>query len=212
MKKRAVKNEDLTGQKFGRLTATKLIRFEKGKKTVWLWDCDCGKQREILVDSVKSGKTKSCGCAKIGNKNGRIHGGIKTRLYRIWHGMKTRCNNVNDKHYSDYGGRGIKIYEEWYDFSIFQDWADENGYEQNLTIDRINNNGNYEPSNCKWSTTIQQNRNRRNNIYLEINGETKLLIEWCEILNVRYPTAFERRKAGNPCFTQKELQPYFRGS
>jgi hypothetical protein len=108
-----------------------------------------------------------------------------TRLYNIWVGLKGRCNNPNDARYDRYGGRGISVCEEWNtSFQSFYDWAISNGYSEDLTIDRIDNDGNYEPSNCKWSTNKEQCNNRVTNINIKIGNTTKTLTEWCEIFDV----------------------------
>lgn len=110
------------------------------------------------------------------------HGKKNTRLYRIWLQMKNRCFNIRTNRYKDYGGRGITICDEWKnDFTKFYDWSILNGYQKNLTIDRINNDGNYEPSNCRWVTVKIQNRNSRSNHLITFDNETHTLIEWCEI-------------------------------
>lgn len=105
----------------------------------------------------------------------------------MWRGIKLRCYNKNSKRYKDYGGRGVAVCDKWKnDFMNFYDWAINNGYSDNLTIDRINNEGNYEPNNCRWVTIKQQSRNRRSNRNITINGETHCLSEWCEILGLNY--------------------------
>lgn len=118
------------------------------------------------------------------------------RVYNIWHNMKDRCNNHNNRSYKHYGEKGIKVCEEWLDkengFINFYTWAINNGYKENLTIERINNNGNYEPSNCKWATMKEQHRNYSQNRLYTINGETKCLTEWCEIYNINYNTVISR--------------------
>lgn len=126
-------------------------------------------------------------------------------LYNTWCGMKRRCFNQNYSRYKDYGGRGITICEEWLDFDNFVDWAKENGFEIGLTIERIDNDGNYEPSNCAWITRAEQNRNRRSNKYIEYQGETKTLAEWCEKLGLKYGRVQERLASGwsvEDAFTQ----------
>jgi hypothetical protein len=132
-----------------------------------------------------------------GNKNHYIHGKRKTRLYRIWANIKTRCTNTNDPHFDRYGGRGITICDEWKnDFKAFYDWSMSNGYADDLTIDRIDNNGNYEPSNCRWVTVAEQNRNKRNVKYITYNGETHTISEWTDILHLGKETIRERLKRG----------------
>ena len=153
--------KDIRGQKFGRLTVidTTDQRTPNGNM-VWQCLCDCGKF--FLVDSsrLRTGNTKSCGCLHPD----RItkHNKSYSRLYRIWSGMKYRCNNPNAAKYRIYGARGITVCKEWTDnFQSFYDWAMSNGYADNLTIDRINNSGNYEPANCRWVDSVVQNNNRR---------------------------------------------------
>lgn len=162
--------KDLTGQKFGRLLVLKDAGKRRHSYVVWLCQCDCGNTVEVISDSLRSGNTRSCGCLhdecaveKIrGVKCKPKHGLSHHRLFGILNGMKTRCYNENNKDFKDYGGRGIKICDDWLsDFKNFYDWAISNGYQDDLTIDRIDVNGNYEPSNCKWSTRAEQSRNQR---------------------------------------------------
>ena len=193
------KRLDLTGKKFGRLTVLG-IDEEKTKlkgKSYWVCKCECGKTISTLGRDLVNGHTKSCGCYSRDktierNTKHNLHG---TRLYRIWKAIRTRCNNPNFYRYCDYGGRGITICKEWDDFTNFYNWAINNGYSEELSIDRINVNGNYEPSNCRWVDDFVQMNNTRKNVYLEINGETKSLSEWVrefdlehdyEIIRVRY--------------------------
>lgn len=120
-----------------------------------------------------------------------------TRLYRIWANMKTRCYNVYSTHFDRYGGRGIIMCDEWKnDFKVFYNWAMSNGYADNLTIDRMDNNGNYEPPNCRWVMIEEQSINRCSNHYATIEGETKVLSEWCEIYNINYKTVRDRLRRG----------------
>lgn len=144
--------------------------------------------------------TDRCGDLNPNYKHGRKN----TRLYRIWANMKTRCYNTHSTHYKRYGGRGITVCEEWKnDFKAFYDWSMTNGYAENLTIDRIDNNGNYEPLNCRWVTVKEQSANRCNNRYVAIEGETKALSEWCEIYNINYKTVRDRLRRG--CSYKKAL-------
>ena len=162
--------QDLTGQKFGRLSVVADTGKRRHSYVVWLCRCDCGNVTEVISDSLKRGNTKSCGCLHDELAAERIKG-VKTvpkhglshhRLFGIWSGMKTRCYNPNNKDFKDYGGRGITICAEWLaDFQRFYDWAMKNGYQDSLTIDRKDVNGNYEPSNCKWATRAEQSRNQR---------------------------------------------------
>lgn len=180
------KFKDITGQRFGRLTVLYRLHNIKGK-TKWFCVCDCGNLKEVTLSDLKKGNTQSCGCLykDIHTK----HKKCDTRLYCIFGAVKSRCYNKNNKRYKDYGGRGIAVCDEWKDdFMSFYNWAILNGYKDTLTIDRIDVNGNYEPSNCRWVTPKQQARNRRSNRNYTINGETHCLKEWCEIVGLNYRT------------------------
>lgn len=134
-----------------------------------------------------------------GNKNSVKHGLSKTRLHRIWHSMYCRCYYPTTNQYKNYGGKGIKVCEEWKHiegFVNFYNWAKKNGYEENLTLDRIDNNKDYCPSNCRWITLKQQSNHRTNNVYYTFNGETKTSKQWCEIFNISQTTLLDRLKRG----------------
>jgi hypothetical protein len=148
---------NITGKRFFRLVVIKQERSSKAGKTMWLCQCDCVKNVIVSGYNLKSGHTKSCGCFKSETKANLKHGQCYTRLYHIWCSMKRRCYAKEHKEYSNYSGRGIKICDEWInDFDMFSKWAFVNGYADNLTIDRINNDGNYEPNNCQW-ISLQDN-------------------------------------------------------
>lgn len=203
-----VKN-DLTGQKFGRLTVEKID--ERGTRKTYYWcRCDCGKLKSVRSDSLLCGAIRSCGCIKkeqdsINLQANHSHKMSHTRIYEIWQGMKSRCSNPNDKRYNRYGGRGITICDEWKnDFSAFYDWAIKNGYKETLTIDRIDNDGNYTPENCRWATIKAQCRNRSSNIRIKIGDSTKTMIEWCELFNLDYRTINARYKR-HPSIEIKDL-------
>ena len=162
---------------------------------MWLCKCDCGTEKIIQGDCLLKGHTKSCGClrASLLPILGLKHGLGKTRLHSIWLDMRRRCYKKNRKSYKDYGGRGITICDEWKDdFLSFYIWSINNGYEDNLTIDRIDVDGNYEPNNCRWITKKEQNRNTRTNIKITYNNQTKSLSEWAEILKINYNTLHSR--------------------
>lgn len=178
---------DLTGMKFGKLTALKVVGRSKAGKLMWLCKCECGKTSVVASCSLVQGQTKSCGCGRYGNN--KKYGSVpsrKQRLYNIWIGIKDRCLNPNNENYFRYGGRGIGICQEWLkDYMTFHDWAIENGYEQGLTIDRINVDGDYNPDNCRWANWYTQANNRRNSHYLTFKGKTLTISEWARELNVR---------------------------
>jgi len=127
---------------------------------------------------------------------GKRHGGEGTRLYRIWLGMRTRCRNKNFHKYKNYGARGIKICDDWSDFTTFREWASSSGYSDELSIDRIDVNGDYEPSNCRWSTPKAQSRNKTNNRTISYMGETRILTEWSDITGIHFRTILSRLKSG----------------
>lgn len=134
-----------------------------------------------------------------GNKNAVKHGLSNTRLHRIWHSMYCRCYYKSTNQYKNYGGRGIKVCEEWehmQGFINFYNWAINNGYKETLTLDRIDNNKGYCPSNCRWITPKEQSNNRRNNVYYTFNGETKTSKQWCELYNISQTTLLDRLKRG----------------
>ena len=134
---------------------------------------------------------------KKGDKGHLKHGLRNTRLYRIWANIKTRCYNENDPHFERWGKRGIKMCDEWRnDFKVFYDWSMSHGYSDELTIDRIDNDGNYEPKNCRWTTIKEQNKNKRNVKYITYAGKTQTIPEWTKELRLGKETIRERLKRG----------------
>lgn len=181
---------DLTGRKFGRLTVIKRAGYYK-KEIMWRCKCDCGKEVDVIGGSLKRGNTKSCGC--LHNEVVNKYGFVDERLYRIWADMKTRCNNPNFKHFKHYGGRGIRICKSWENsFLAFSEWALEHGYLDNLTIDRIDVNGDYEPSNCRFITIQEQQWNKRGNIFVAYNGEQYTLKQLSELCGISIDTLHTR--------------------
>lgn len=182
------KFKDIVGQKFGRLTAIKEVGDKK-----YLCYCECGNSKDINKYSLLSGDTKSCGCL---NKELRTKRGLyDSKLYNIHKAIKRRCYNENDKGYKNYGGRGISVHNEWLGekgFINFYNWAMNNGYREGLSIDRKEVNGNYEPSNCRWTTMDVQANNKRENRNVTINGEIKTLAEWAKFAGIGKQTLKER--------------------
>lgn len=193
-----------TGQRFGRLVIVKEVEHHKMPNGIYrrmfLCKCDCGNEVTCSLANLTSGNTSSCGCLKkeTASNNNSTHRQSKTRLYRCWQHMKHRCYREDDENYSYYGGRGIIMCDEWKDsYENFSKWAIDNGYKENLTIDRIDCDGNYEPNNCRWITQKEQTRNTRRNtfVYLEGKGFSMhkfTLSELCEILKVNYPLSVKR--------------------
>ena len=185
--------KDLKGQRFGRWLVLEETDERRHGNVMWLCKCDCGTVRTVSAHSLLKGKTLSCGCY---NKDVITkHGMGRTRLHGIWSKMRYRCENLDSPRAMDYVGRGIKVCEEWSNsFEAFAEWALANGYRDDLSIDRIDNDGNYEPSNCRWATLEEQGRNKRNNVWLTCNGETHTLSDWARITN-QPRTRLQRRRS-----------------
>ena len=182
---------DLKGKTFGRLTVLRKQKKRKGTDIAWLCRCQCGEKTSVRTKNLTSLTIQSCGCYKRErtSQTHTIHGDAgknPSKLYMIWHQMKKRCLNNTDKSYQYYGGRGIKVCKQWYDYRAFKKWALVHGYRVGLEIDRIDNNGNYEARNCRWVTRKENLRNTSRTRWFTINGITKSLPEWCEIYNVSY--------------------------
>lgn len=178
---------DLTGQRFGRLTV--ICRADtKSKDVKWLCKCDCGNECITKGIYLRTGDTKSCGCiAKqlLVNRNYK-HGKRHTRLYNIWRDIIRRCESATRYAHEYYHDKGITICEEWRnDFLAFYNWAMNNGYSDDLTIDRIDTDKNYEPNNCRWVTMKVQGNNKSNNFHISYNGETHTLSEWADITGIK---------------------------
>jgi len=183
---------DLKGQRFGRL----VVLYETGERkcgqVVWHCRCDCGSEVDIRGGDLASGHTTSCGCyqrertAEVHTTHGMARQREQHPVYWIWSAMLQRCENQDHKYYKDYGGRGITVCDEWHDSQAFIDWALANNWRKGLTLDRIDNNGNYEPDNCRWTTRKEQARNRRSNRLITFNDKTQTMAEWAEELNIPY--------------------------
>lgn len=212
--------KDLTGQKFDRLTVIKRVGTSKSGKVLWLCECSCREHNQITTttSNLITGNTKSCGClakesASRTGKANTIHGDTDTRLYRIFRGMKDRCYNSKNKDYARYGGRGIKVCEEWLnDYITFKKWATSNGYQEDLTIERKDFDKDYCPENCKWISMSQQQRNKSNNRVITYNGESKILVEWAEQFNIPYNVLCARINERGHTFEEAINMPYERRS
>lgn len=191
---------ELTGQKFGRLTVVQRVENDKKGAACWLCKCDCGNEKVVQASQLKSGMTKSCGCLlrEVSGARFFVHGLKHTRLYDVWSSIKARCFNLKNEHYKDYGGRGIKMCDEWKnDFKVFYNWSIANGYNETAkkyecTIDRIDNNKDYAPDNCRWVTQKEQCNNKRNNHLITYNNETHTVMQWAEIIGIEYRILLNR--------------------
>lgn len=211
-----MRKNDLTGKRFGRLFVERLANepyiTKSGKQyrnKVYICKCDCGNVVKCLGSNLTKGVTTSCGCyqKEVTSCRFSIHNMRQTRLYNVWSNMKSRCLNPKNKRFSSYGGRGICICKEWIDsFSTFSKWAMENGYSENLTIDRINVDGDYEPLNCRWVTKDVQSNNQRKTIRIEILGEIRSLKQWTNLMGWKYGTYSARYRKGKTPFSQKEIE------
>jgi hypothetical protein len=197
------RSEDLTGKRFGRLKVIGFDRMGTGGKSYWLCQCDCGTKNIVERSSLLSSGTISCGCARRDATS--THGMTNSSLYNTWRSMKYRCDNPNHIHYDRYGGRGISIYDEWYAFENFRDWAMSNGYSEGLTIDRINNDEGYSPENCRWADGYTQHNNTSRNRIVTYNGVTHTIAEWSKLLNVHYSSLWGRINKGD----MRDFESYF---
>jgi hypothetical protein len=197
-----MKFKDLSGVKFGRLRVRCIEPdYKQSANTYWRCDCDCGGEKVVFGPSLTRGSTKSCGCLRKERnkelKNGTKHGLRKTRIYSTWSAMIQRCCNENSRAYKDYGGRGITVCDEWrLSIETFHGWAVNNGYKENLTIERIENNGNYCPSNCKWIPMKDQLRNQRTSKRLTYKNQTKIAADWGRELGIPASTICARKRSG----------------
>lgn len=186
-----------SGDKFSRLTVIKEVE-KRGKNRRFLCKCDCGVEKEVFLSEFAYGGTKSCGCYRKekNRKSNTTHGDCKEKLYKVWASMKQRCINPNSREFKHYGKRGITICKEWLDYEPFKEWALMNGYKEGLSIERIDVNGNYEPSNCTWIPRIEQPKNTRRTIYIKYNGKDQTISEWADELGMNYETLRMRLSRG----------------
>lgn len=188
---------DLAGKKFGKLTVIKKSHKDKRGEWYWLCKCDCGNLKTVSGFKLRSGNTKSCGCLqKEIRESGvlrRTHGMTNSRLYYEWNNMRGRCKNPKNIMYHAYGERGISVCHEWdASFDSFMKWAISNGYRDDLTLDRIDVNGNYCPENCRWITSKEQCLNTTRNHLITAFGRTQTIKEWSDETGIKYDT-IERR-------------------
>ena len=201
---------DLTGKRFGRLVVIEKLESDKHKSPKWLCKCDCGELKVVTGPHLRNGATRSCGCLRretvaersveiarqVGHRN-KKHGMHRTRIYNIWQGAKDRCTNHNSKCYPRYGGRGITICDEWRNsFDAFWSWAKDNGYNDDLTLDRKDNDGPYSPDNCRWVTMKEQANNRRGNRLVTYNEQTKTAAQWAAEYGLSRDAFLRRLAAG----------------
>lgn len=194
---------ELDGKRFGKLTAVKRVSdkiYPSGRHDiVYQCLCDCGQYTDVLAVHLNSGHTRSCGClrAETTSKNMTTHGQSSTRLFTIWKNMKSRCTNPNNPCFNQYGGRGITVCDAWIeDFAVFYDWSIKHGYNDDLSIDRVNVNGDYDPDNCRWVSQKTQCNNTRRNIMIEHDGELRTAKQWSDELGIKYGTLISRIRRG----------------
>ena len=190
---------DLTGKTYNNLRVLGIKGKSKSGDVLWHFECVCGKVHYATASNLKNQRVKSCGCLKISGikKANSTHGKSNEPIYPVWKTMRARCKNKNNKKYPRYGARGIKVCKEWDEsFESFYEWAILNGYKDGLTIDRIDNDGDYEPSNCRWVKQKIQQSNKSTNTKIELRGITKTLAEWSRLTGLNHKTITYRLKKG----------------
>ena len=203
----------LIGKTFGRFTVigdpVSIRKPGQKPRLVVKCRCECGAIKDVRIDQLLSGESLSCGCLRLDRikesaREGRMthikYGESRERIHNIWNLMLERCNNPEHRAYRNYGGRDIKVCDEW-DHGIegymrFKQWSISNGYTEDLTIDRIDNNGNYSPDNCRWISNAEQQNNKRNNVFVEYNGETHTASQWARIIGMPMNTLHQRLRKG----------------
>lgn len=205
--------KDFSGKKYGRLTPLHRDQNNTGR-TKWVCRCECGEVKSIPISSLTSGRANSCGCYRkeVTSMRMQKHGRKNKRLYSIWLNMRSRCNNTNAKSFENYGKRGISVCSEWDDYENFYNWSINNGYQKDLTIDRIDNDGNYEPSNCRWVDRFVQMNNTSKNVFIEIEGNIRTLSDHSKHYGIHYEKLYYRYEVGmrgeeliQPTLTRKLL-------
>lgn len=188
----------MPGERYGRWVIVNEVEFNNAGSRKFICKCDCGTMRAVRLTHLRQGVSKSCGClgGELSRKRATKHGYAGTALYACWQDMIKRCINPKHKRYKDWGGRGISICKEWMDIESFVKWAQASGYKEELLLERIDNDGNYEPSNCRWATMQEQGNNRRDNRFIAYKGETKTLTQWSRKLGLSSSALSERLKRG----------------
>lgn len=198
--------KDLTGKRFGKLVVIKRAGSDKHKNATWLCKCDCGNETIVSGAYLRQGETRSCGCLqrKVIREAMTTHGLSKTRLYRVWAGIKNRCYNPRAENYKYYGAKGVTMCDEWKnDFLSFRDWALNNGYDESAktqvcTVDRINCGKSYSPNNCRIANHVTQCNNQTSNRIFTYNGTSKSMAEWARVFGIKYTTLRARIRRGIP--------------
>lgn len=203
------------GTVFGKLTVVRPVdvRDSQGRRIgMSECRCSCGAVIQVRNSSLRNGNTKSCGCSRIESIRNRCtthgDGNRNCRLWRIWSAMKQRCYRPRYQHFADYGGRGIRVCDEWiHNYAAFKKWACASGYDESKSIDRIDPNGNYEPSNCRWSDCKRQQRNKRSNCVITVNGISLCISAWSERLGVSSSMLYQlRHRGGDLCVRIRDLE------
>lgn len=179
---------DLIGQHFGKLEVVNFAGVNKFQKALWYCKCACGGEKIAIGAALRNGRVTSCGCLK----GYHTHGFSRSKICRVHYGMLGRCYSPKYDSYKHYGERGIKVCEEWHDFTVFYAWAISSGYNETLTIDRIDVNKDYCSENCRWVSRAENNNNKTNSRLLTLKGETKTLPDWGRLLNIPIGTLYSR--------------------
>ena len=194
-----MRRREVIGLRFGRLIVLRDVATPGARKRLLECRCDCGEMAVVALSNMTTGHTKSCGCLNVEGtiRRSRTHGFSDTATHRVWMSMRDRCGNPKNKRFAGYGGRGIVVCERWQKFENFR--ADMGERPDGMTLDRFpNNDGNYEPGNCRWATWSEQAQNKRNNLMIEIDGQTKCLAGWSRILGVNAGVVQRRISRGWP--------------
>lgn len=191
-----IRIKNMTGLQFGRLNVVAFAGLHEDLSAKWLCVCSCGNSATVRGASLRSGRSKSCGCLKkeiasvTFKRVKTTHGKSGSEIYEVWKGIIKRCKNKNKKDFNNYGGRGITVCDRWLDFDNF--YSDMGEKPEGMSIDRINNDGNYEPQNCRWATRSEQSRNKRNNRWFTLNGKTMTLADWADSIGISHSSLSER--------------------